>query len=122
MKALILGQTLMLGIALKRKLAENVHDYITGSRSVDSSIHVDLSIQPPNDTHLKGYKDIVCIFVLSSCCANESVEGLTENVLAHTARCTHVTSLARATSVKSIIYVGSGSSCREFDMNRGLSS
>lgn len=122
MKAIILGHTSMLGIALKRKLAENGHEYITAGRSADSSIHVDLRTQPPNETHLEGYKDIDCIFVLSSNFANDSVEGLTENVLVNTAGCTHAISFAKETSAKSIIYAGSVSSYKDFDINRGLSS
>jgi nucleoside-diphosphate-sugar epimerase len=122
MKAIILGHTSMLGIAVKQKLAEHGHQYITAGRSAVSSIHVDLRTQPPNETHFKDYKDIDCIFVLPSSFSNDSIEGLTENVLVNTAGCTHVISLARATSAKSVIYAGSVSSYKEFDINRGLSS
>ena len=122
MKAIILGHTSMLGISLNRKLLDNGHECITAGRSSDSDIYVDLRNQPPNEIHLESYKDIDCIFVLSSSFEGDSLKGVAENISVNTAGCSHAIALAKQVNARTIIYAGSVSSYKEFDINRGLSS
>lgn len=122
MKAIILGHTSMLGGALKRALSEGGHAYLTAGRSSDCSIRVDLGAQPSSQWYQDSYDEADCIFVLASSFEGDSLRGLTQNILTNTAGCANVFSLAEATSAKIIVYAGSISSYKEFDIERGLSS
>jgi nucleoside-diphosphate-sugar epimerase len=122
MKAIILGHTSMLGLALKRKHADKGVPYITAGRSHDSTIHVDLSVQPASNPNLNGHNDIDCIYVLPSSFENDSLPGITTNIRINTAGCTNIIALASATKASSIVYAGSVFSNREYDITQGLSS
>jgi nucleoside-diphosphate-sugar epimerase len=116
----IIGASSMLGKELKVQLLKNDNDVVTIGRSTENDILFDLKNKKNIDQCSDLKLDV--IFFCASSFANDSEEGIEENILTNTLGANNVLSFAKATGCKNIIYAGSLFSIKGVERSNSNSS